>query len=75
MSLVLKLVGFFLLAAVISRTAEAIGFGGPRLHCACEDSCWCKRPVVTVFRWVTPKAWHRIGEGMDAENEAEVSKL
>jgi hypothetical protein len=71
MSLILKLVGVFLLAAVISRTAEATGFGGPRLRCTCDDSCWCKRPVITVFRWVTPNAWHRTGQPAEEEMGAE----
>ena len=25
------------------------------------ETCWCKRPALTVFRWVTPGRWHHIG--------------
>jgi hypothetical protein len=51
----------FLLLAVGTRVAEALGVGGRQLRCACDESCWCKRPGLTVFRWVTPGRWHQIG--------------
>jgi len=50
----------FLLVAVSTRAADALGVGGRRLHCACKESCWCKRPRLTLFRWVTPGRWHQI---------------
>jgi hypothetical protein len=50
----------FLLVAVSTRVADALGVGGRRLHCACNESCWCKRPGLTLFRWVTPGRWHQI---------------
>ena len=50
-----------LLLAVGTRTADALGIGGPRLRCGCTETCWCKRPGLTVFRWVTPGRWHHIG--------------
>ena len=50
-----------LLLAVGTRAAEALGIGGPRLRCACTETCWCKRPSLTAFRWVTPGSWHHIG--------------
>ena len=52
--------GVFLLA-VGTRAADALGIGGPRLRCGCTETCWCKRPGLTVFRWVTPGRWHHIG--------------
>jgi hypothetical protein len=52
--------GSFLLLAVSTRIAEALGIGGIRLRCGCNESCWCKRPSLTVFRWVTPGSWHDI---------------
>jgi hypothetical protein len=51
----------FLLLAVDTRPADALGIGGPRLRCGCTETCWCKRPGLTVFRWVTPGRWHHIG--------------
>jgi len=51
----------YLLLAVGTRVADALGLGGRQLSCGCEESCWCKRPGLTVFRWVTPGHWHHIG--------------
>jgi hypothetical protein len=50
-----------LLLAVGTRAADALGIGGPRLRCGCTETCWCKRPDLTIFRWVTPGRWHHIG--------------
>jgi hypothetical protein len=50
-----------LLLAVGTRAADALGIGGPRLRCGCTETCWCQRPGLTVFRWVTPGRWHHIG--------------
>jgi hypothetical protein len=50
-----------LLLAVGTRAADALGIGGPRLRCGCTETCWCKRPGLTVLRWVTPGRWHHIG--------------
>ncbi len=50
-----------LLLAVGTRAADALGIGGPRLRCGCTETCWCKRPGLTFFRWVTPGRWHHIG--------------
>jgi len=50
-----------LLLAVGTRAADALGVGGVRLRCGCVETCWCKRPGLTVFRWVTPGRWHHIG--------------
>ena len=49
-----------LLLAVGTRAADALGVGGDRLRCGCVETCWCKRPGLTVFRWVTPGRWHQI---------------
>src|SRR5262245_34120353 len=50
-----------LLLAIGTRAADALRIGGPRLSCGCTEACWCKRPSLTVFRWVTPARWHHIG--------------
>ena len=26
--------------------------------CQCEPDCWCKRPGLSLFRWVFPR-WHK----------------
>ena len=66
--LVLKGVAGFLLLAVGTRVAEALGIGQPRFRCACAETCWCKQPgPLSLFRWVTPGRWHDIAG--DAEEE------
>ena len=59
--ILLAAVAAVLLLAVGTRAADALGIGGPRLRCGCTETCWCKRPGLTVFRWATPAGWHHIG--------------
>jgi hypothetical protein len=42
--------GLYLLSAVIGRFVEAMG----AVHCGCGPACWCKRPILSTFRWVFP---------------------
>jgi len=42
--------GLYLLFAVIGRFVEAMG----AVHCGCGPNCWCKRPILSTFRWVFP---------------------
>lgn len=51
------LLGFarlYLLFAVIGRFVERMG----AVECGCAEDCWCKRPGLSLFRWVFPFA-HR----------------
>ena len=57
--LIRAIAGFLLLAAA-TRVAEALGIGQPRFRCACAETCWCKQPGLSLFRWVTPARWHDI---------------
>jgi hypothetical protein len=34
--------------------------GIERFRCACSSDCWCKRPGLSLFRWITPGRWHSI---------------
>ena len=40
-----------LLAAGISRVLEQAGL----YRCECYPECWCKRPGLSLFRWVVPR--------------------
>ena len=40
----------YLLFAVIGRFVEGMG----AVTCGCSADCWCKRPVLSLFRWVFP---------------------
>jgi len=42
--------GGYVAAALLSRYQERVG----RLRCDCLPSCWCKRPSLSLFRWVFP---------------------
>jgi hypothetical protein len=48
---VLALVGLYILAALVTTAAEAVGVGR---QCGCPPDCWCKRPGPRLFRWVAP---------------------
>jgi len=51
------MIGGFLLVAVVIRLLEETG----RVYsCDCLPECWCKRPGLTVFRWVTPRSRRRL---------------
>lgn len=50
----MSLAGLYLLFAVIGRFVEGMG----AVECGCADDCWCKRPVLSTFRWVFPRG-HR----------------
>jgi hypothetical protein len=45
-----SLVGLYLLFAVIGRFVEGMG----AVRCGCGTDCWCKRPILSTFRWVFP---------------------
>jgi len=62
---VLTVVAAYLLLAIGTRAAEELGVGQPRYRCACAETCWCKQPGLSLFRWVTPGPWHDIAH--DAE--------
>ena len=40
----------YLLFAVIGRFVEGMG----AVTCECRPDCWCKKPVLSTFRWVFP---------------------
>jgi len=47
---VLSVLGLYLLFAIIGRFVEGMG----AVECGCSPDCWCKRPVLSTFRWVFP---------------------
>lgn len=44
------LVGYAILALAL-KAKEAAGL----LTCDCYDDCWCRKPGLSVFRWVFPR--------------------
>jgi hypothetical protein len=57
--------GGYLLLAVGNRVAEAAGV----MRCGCAEDCWCKRPGLSLFRWVFP--WRHRG-AHTAEEKAQL---
>ena len=48
--LVGRALGLYLLFAIIGRFVEGMG----AVECGCSSDCWCRRPVLSTFRWVFP---------------------
>ncbi len=44
----------YVAAAVRGLAKERSG----ELRCTCEADCWCKKPGLSLFRWVFP-FWHK----------------
>jgi hypothetical protein len=42
--------GAYVLAALGNKVAERMG----ALQCGCAEECWCRRPSLSLFRWVFP---------------------
>lgn len=47
----------FLSLATFYRIKEAMG----ALSCDCYADCWCRRPGLSLFRWVFPRFHHNPG--------------
>lgn len=59
-------VGGYLLIAAGNRVAEH--FGAMRRGCA--EQCWCRRPGLSLFRWVFPWS-HRSSHITDSSHTAD----
>ncbi len=51
----LLLGSLYLVAALAGHAQERRG----AIRCDCRDDCWCKRPGLSLFRWVFPRG-HRL---------------
>jgi hypothetical protein len=40
----------YIVAALIGHAQERRG----AISCECQKDCWCKRPGLSLFRWVFP---------------------
>jgi DNA-binding CsgD family transcriptional regulator len=43
--------------ALYYRAREAAGL----LTCDCYQDCWCRKPGLSIFRWVFPRYHHNLG--------------
>jgi hypothetical protein len=55
--------------ALIYRAREAAGL----LTCDCYADCWCRKPGLSVFRWVFPRYHHNPGLEAWEKTQAEAS--
>jgi hypothetical protein len=69
--LVARVVGMYLLFAVIGRFIEKMG----AVECGCDSSCWCKRPILSTFRWVFPYRHRGCGVEKPAGGQAAEARL
>ena len=66
----LVLVGGYVLVAAGNRVAEHFG----ARTCGCAQDCWCKRPGLSLFRWVFP--WgHRSGHSAEEKADLDLTHL
>ena len=49
--------------ALYCRAREVAGL----LRCDCYPDCWCRKPGLSIFRWVFPRYHHK--PGIDAWKE------
>ena len=66
--ILIGVVGLYLVAAIATSLAER---SGAWKRCGCERSCWCKRPGLSLFRWVVPFRWHHLLSADDKRALAE----
>ena len=59
-----RLLALYLLFAVVGRFVERMG----AVRCDCSPDCWCKRPVLSTFRWVFPRG-HTIDHDHDHDRD------
>ncbi|MEP6658611.1 MAG: hypothetical protein ABJD24_01690 [Acidimicrobiales bacterium] len=48
--ILLRGLSLYVLFAIIGRFVEGMG----AVECGCKPECWCKRPLLSTFRWVFP---------------------
>jgi hypothetical protein len=49
-----SLVVGYVVIALVTKAREAAGL----LSCDCCPDCWCRRPGLSLFRWVFPRFHH-----------------
>ena len=59
--LIARVTGLVLVFALVGRYAECMGM----VHCACLPDCWCRRPVLSTFRWVVPNRYPHLRDRSD----------
>jgi hypothetical protein len=47
----------YVLLGLTWRAKEAAGM----ITCGCYPDCWCKKPGLSIFRWVFPRYHHNPG--------------
>jgi hypothetical protein len=50
----LLLATLYVIAALVGHAQERSG----AISCGCDSGCWCKRPGLSLLRWVFP-FWHK----------------
>ncbi len=66
--IIFGLIGLYVLAAFATTAVEKSGMWK---QCGCEPECWCKKPGLSLFHWVTPKRKHHLVTPADKRMLAE----
>jgi hypothetical protein len=53
--IIVRALALYPLLAIIGRFVEEMG----AVSCGCRPDCWCKKPILSTFRWVFPYG-HRL---------------
>jgi hypothetical protein len=67
-AVILKILVVYTILGLVTRAMEGAG----RITCECYEDCWCKRPGLSIYRWVFPR-FHHLRPCEDAEGSAEES--
>lgn len=66
--IILGIIGLYVLAALVTTAAEKTGAWK---RCGCEPECWCRKPGLSLFRWVVPVSKHHLLTAADKQLLAE----
>jgi hypothetical protein len=55
----------YVVLGLITRAKEAAGLR----TCTCRPDCWCKKPGLSLFRWVFPRFHHEMSSEEWAERQ------
>jgi hypothetical protein len=53
--MVRRSVGFLLLGLLLAGAASRALERAGTYRCGCYPECWCKRPGLSLFRWLVPR--------------------
>lgn len=65
--LLLSFILGYVVLGLVARAKEAAGM----MTCDCYPDCWCRKPGLSIFRWVFPR-YHR-NPGLEAWQKRQIA--